>query len=287
MPPFPTPFVSADWLAAHLAEPGLVVLDASWYLAVSGRDAKREYAAAHIPGARFFDLDAFSATDTPLPHMLPAAAALDDQFGRLGISNDSRVVVYDGSGANMSAGRAWWMLRTAGHRAVSVLDGGMRRWQAEGRPVSDRAGSWPAVSFTSRLDRHAVRDRADVEGVIARGGAQLVDMRSPGRFSGRDPEPRAGLSSGHMAGAVNLPFNTLVDSDGLALRGEALARRLADAGVDPARPLIATCGSGVSACTLLLALDLLGAGAVGSLYDGSWTEWATSGNPVMKIHEGL
>jgi thiosulfate/3-mercaptopyruvate sulfurtransferase len=282
MPSFPTPLVSTDWLAAHLGEPGLVVLDASWYLPAAGRDARREYAAAHIPGARYFDLDRLSATDTTLPHMLPDDAVLGDQFGRLGITGDSRVVIYDGSGANMSAGRAWWMLRAAGHASVSVLDGGMRRWQAEGRPVSDQVESWVPASFTSGVDRSLLRDRGQVEDSVARGGTQLVDMRAPGRFSGRDPEPRAGLPSGHMPGAINLPFNTLVDGSGLALRGEALARRLADAGVDPARPIIATCGSGVSACTLLLALELLGAGATGSLYDGSWTDWATSGNPVVK-----
>jgi thiosulfate/3-mercaptopyruvate sulfurtransferase len=282
MPPFPTPLVSTDWLAAHLGEPGLIVLDTSWYLPVSGRDAKGEYATAHIPGARFFDLDLISATGTPLPHMLPEDAALGAELGRLGISNASRVVVYDGSGANMSAARAWWMLRVAGHPAVSVLDGGMRRWQAEGRPVSDQAERWSPVSYTPRVDRSRVRDRGQVEAVIAHGGAQLVDMRSPGRFSGRDPEPRPGLPSGHMPGAINLPFNSLVDESGLVLRGEALTRRLAEAGVDPAQPIIATCGSGVSACTLLLALELLDAGRQGSLYDGSWTEWATSGNPIVK-----
>jgi thiosulfate/3-mercaptopyruvate sulfurtransferase len=282
MPAFPEPFVSTAWLADHLGEPGLVILDASWYLPVSGRDAKREYAAAHIPGARFFDLDRISAADTTLPHMLPDDVMLSQQLGGLGISNGSRVVVYDGSGANMSAGRAWWMLRTAGHPAVSVLDGGMKRWQAEGRAVTDTVVPWSAVSFTSAIDRLQVLEVAEVERVTREGGAQLVDMRSPGRFTGREPEPRAGLSSGHMPGAINLPFNSLVDGDGLSLRGEALRRRLAEAGVDLSRPIIATCGSGVSACTLLLALDALAAGSGAALYDGSWTEWASGGRPIVK-----
>lgn len=282
MSAFPAPFVPTAWLAAHLTDPDLVVLDASWYLPVSGRDARREYAAAHIPGARFFDLDQISDTASSLPHMLPDDAQLGRQLGALGISNQSRVVVYDGSGANMSAGRGWWMLRTAGHGAVGVLDGGLKRWRAEGRPVTDQVESWQPVSFTSRLDTRAVRTRADVDRVTAQGGAQLVDMRAAGRFSGREPEPRAGLASGHMPGAVNLPFNTLVDSDGLALRGEALRQRLAEAGVDPGRPIIATCGSGVSACTLLLALDSLDARAQGGLYDGSWTEWAGQGGQIVK-----
>ncbi|HWA14988.1 MAG TPA: sulfurtransferase [Gemmatimonadales bacterium] len=282
MTPFPSPLVSTAWLADHLQDPDLVILDASWYLPVSGRDALREFAAAHLPGARFFDLDELSAHDTALPHMLPDDAQLGEQLGALGVAKRSRVVVYDGTGANMSAARAWWMLRVAGHTETSVLDGGFRRWQAEGRPVTAEVTPWEPVSFTAQVDRGRVRDRVAVERVIRDGGAQLVDMRSEGRFSGRDPEPRAGLPSGHMPGARNLPFTTLVDGAGLALRGEALRQRLAGAGVDPARPIIATCGSGVSACTLLLALDLLQAGDGASLYDGSWTEWAGSGGTIVK-----
>lgn len=282
MSTFPTPLVSTAWLAEHLAAPGLVILDASWYLPVSGRDAKREYAAGHIPGARFFDLDRISAQDTALPHMLPDAASLGAQIGGLGISNASRVVVYDGSGANMSAGRAWWMLRIAGHQAVSVLDGGIKRWQAEGRPVTDQVAPWSAVSFTATIDHSRVRSLGEVAQVTRAGGAQVVDMRSAGRFSGREPEPRAGLASGHMPHAINLPFTSLVDGEGLALQGDGLRQRLADAGLDLSQPVIATCGSGVSACTLLLALDSLGASSRATLYDGSWTEWASSGQPIMK-----
>lgn len=280
MPVFPTPFVSTTWLAEHREDPRLVVLDASWYLPMSGRNARQEYDSGHIPGARFFDLEYFSAEDTLLPHMLPGAAELGRKLGGLGIGPDAQVVVYDGSGANVSAGRAWWMLRTVGHRAVSVLDGGLPRWKAEGRPLSRDDERWTSVSFMSHLDRSALRDQAQVAAALAQDIAQVVDMRSAGRFSGAEAEPRAGLPSGHMPGARNLPFATLVDREGLALRGEPLRARLAAAGLDLGRPIIATCGSGVSACTLLLALEGLGIRDA-ALYDGSWTEWASSGGAVV------
>lgn len=281
MTAFPAPLVSTEWLAGHLGDPAIVILDASWFLPVTGRDGQREYQAAHIPGARFFDLDRLSATDSPLPHMLPAEATLAAQFGALGIGPDHFVVVYDGSGTNISAGRAWWMLRTMGHARVAVLDGGLPRWKAEGRSVSSETVTWEPVSFTPRLNPDVIRSRKEVGWALQWGDAQVVDMRSAGRFSGTDPEPRAGLSSGHMPGAINLPYHTLVDGDGLALTGNALRERLQAAGVDPARPIIATCGSGVSACTLLLALDTLGVGNA-SLYDGSWTEWASTGGEIVK-----
>jgi thiosulfate/3-mercaptopyruvate sulfurtransferase len=278
---FPTPLVSTAWLSQHLADPAVVVLDASWYLPGSGRDAKAEYAAGHIPGARFFDLDDLSDGGTALPHMLPDDAELGRKLGALGIGAASQVVVYDGSGANMSAGRAWWMLRIAGHGAVSVLDGGLRRWTLEGRALRGGREEWESVSFTSRLDRSRVQDQAGVAAALADGRAQVVDMRSAGRFSGRDPEPRAGLPSGHMPGARNLPFATLVDGDGLLLRGEALRGHLKHAGIDLDQPIVATCGSGVSACTLLLALEGLGISHA-TVYDGSWTEWASGGGAVVK-----
>lgn len=281
MTSFPSPLVDTVWLAAHLGDPRVVVLDASWYLPAAGRDARAEYAAAHIPGARYFDLDAASAADTPLPHMLPTDADFAAVAGRLGVGPDRRVVVYDGSGTNLSAARAWWMFRVFGHSAVSLLDGGLPRWRAEGRTLAVGRVTPKPVSFTARLDRRRVRQQVEVEAALSGGAVQVVDMRSAGRFTGAEPEPRAGLPSGHMPGAINLPYSSLVRADGTMLSTEELRQRLADAGVDPERPIVATCGSGVSACALLLALDVLGAGNA-SLYDGSWTEWASVGGTIVK-----
>lgn len=279
------PLVTTQWLASRLGEAGLVILDGSWYLPVSGRDPRAEHRAGHIPGAVFFDLDASSDAASPLPHMLPSAEHFGRFVGGLGIGNDARVVVYDGSGTNISAARVWWMFRTFGHSAVTLLDGGITRWRAERRPL-ERGDVVPVpASFVARADRTRVRDRVSVAAALDQHAAQVVDMRSVGRFHGTEPEPRPGLSSGHMPGAINLPFNELVHADGTALADEALRARLAAAGIRLDRPIIATCGSGTSACTLLHALERLGyAGA--ALYDGSWTEWASSGMPIVR-DEGL
>lgn len=274
------PVVPDAWLAERLGTPGLVVLDASWYLPPTGRNARAEFEAGHLPGARYFDLDAASDPASPLPHTLPSDAAFGAYVGGLGIGSDDAVVVYDGSGTNLSAARAWWMFRAFGHRAVAVLDGGSVRWRAVGRPMD--AGAVTAATpraFTARLDRGLVRSADDVAAALTQGTAQVVDARSAGRFEGRDPEPRPGLPSGHMAGAVNLPYTDLVGADGLVLPTEEVRARLQRAGLSLDRPVIATCGSGTTACNLLLALERIGA-APGALYDGSWTEWASSGRPV-------
>ncbi len=280
MPTFSMPPVVPDaWLAERLGTPGLVVLDASWYLPPSGRDARAEFEAGHLPGARWFDLDAASDPASSLPHTLPSDAAFGAYAGSLGIGNDDAVVVYDGSGTNLSAARAWWMFRAFGHRAVALLDGGSARWRAAGRPMERGAVTVAPRAFTARLDRSLVRDAAEVAAALAQGTAQVVDMRSAGRFEGRDPEPRPGLPSGHMAGAVNLPYTDLVGPEGLVLPADEARARLQRAGIVLDRPVIATCGSGTTACNLLLALERIGA-APGALYDGSWTEWAGSGRPV-------
>jgi thiosulfate/3-mercaptopyruvate sulfurtransferase len=280
MPAAPLPPVVSDaWLAERLGTPGLVVLDASWYLPAMARDPKAEYAAGHIPGARFFDLDAASDRSTRLPHMLASDAAFAAYAGGLGIGNDDDIVVYDGSGLNLSAARVWWMFRAYGHRRVALLDGGSKQWRAAGRAFDTAVPAVPPRSFSARLDRSLVRSMAEVEAALRDGATQVVDMRSAGRFEGRDPEPRPELPSGHMAGARNLPFNELVGPDALVLPLEALRERLARAGIALDRPVVATCGSGTSACSLLLALERLGAPPA-ALYDGSWTEWAGAGRPV-------
>ena len=273
--------VSCSWLAEHLAEPRLVILDTSWYLPTSGRKAVDEFLNAHSPGARFFDLDMASDPTPSLPHMLPSETAFGRYAGALGIDNDSAVVVYDGSGANMSAARVWWMFRVFGHENVAVLDGGIGKWREEGRPLEAGEVRAPPRRFRARLASERVRTLSQVSRALLGGDAQVVDTRSAGRFQGTAPEPRPGLPSGHMPGAVNVPYTELVHADGTALTLEELRARLAAAGVRTALPVIATCGSGTSACTLLHALFRLGQDD-GSLYDGSWTEWAGSGMPVAE-----
>jgi len=271
--------VSTPWLAERLDRLEVRVLDASWYLPSSGRNGRAEFVAGHIPGARYFDLDLASDERTSLPHMLPTAARFAEQAGALGVSNDSEVVVYDGSGANLSAGRVWWMFRAYGHDAVAVLDGGSKKWRAEGRAMETGMPKVEPAAFTAKLRPGIVRTMDDVADALRSGAAQVVDMRSRGRFEGVDPEPRPGLPSGHMPGALNLPYTSLVASDGTLLPPDELRQRMAAAGLRLDRPIITSCGSGVSACALLLALDALGVQGA-ALYDGSWTEWVTKGGRI-------
>ncbi len=275
----PSPLVTTGWLANRLGDPGLVILDTSWYLPSTCRDARAEYRTAHIPGTAYFDLDAASDRDSALPHMLPNEAEFGRYVGGLGVQNDSAIVVYDGSGGNLSAARVWWMFRAFGHDRVALLDGGFGKWQVEGRPVqSGEVGRAPRM-FEAHLDRRRVRDLDDVRRALESGDVQVVDVRAAGRFAGTDPEPRPGLVSGHMPGALNLPYTELVDGDGTMLSDEALRAKVVTAGIQLDRPLIATCGSGTSACNLLLALHRLGHEDA-FLYDGSWTEWAGRGMPI-------
>ncbi len=264
--------VSTEWLASRLGRPRLRVVDGSWYLPTSGRDPAAEHHEGHIPGAVFFDLDASSDRATPLPHMLPAAEAFAARMSALGLDDADDLVIYDGSGVNLSAPRVWWMFRTFGHPRAAVLDGGIGKWRREGRPVEAGQVSLPPGRFTARLDRTAVRDLPAVRANLDRAGEQVVDLRSAGRFAGTEPEPRPGLRGGHIPGSLNLPFDELVAADGTVLPFDALRRRIESADVDLSRPIVATCGSGTSACALIHALHLLGHDRV-ALYDGAWTEW--------------
>ncbi len=276
--------VSTEWLAQHLGQPGLRVVDGSTYLPTSGRNPAAEYAAAHIPGAIFFDLDASSDAASPLPHMLPSADAFARRMSALGLDDADDIVVYDGSGVNLSAPRVWWTFRVFGHDQVAVLDGGFGKWRREGRPIESGTAARVPARFSARPAAGAVRDRAAMLANLDRvGGEQVVDMRSAGRFAGTEPEPRAGLRGGHIPGSRNLPFDELVAPDGTLRPANALRRRLAAAGVDPARPIVATCGSGTSACALIHALHVLGHDTA-TLYDGSWTEWG--GRPETPVATG-
>lgn len=268
----PHPLVSVLWLRDRLGEPGIRILDASWYLPTMGRNAHAEYRARHIPGAHYFDLDEASDPTASLPHMLPSPEHFAAYVETLGVSSADHVIVYDASGANLSAGRAWWMFRAMGHEAVQVLDGGLGAWIRAAAPVASGDDVVrTAGRFVPRPGAMPVAARDDVARALATGEALVVDMRSAARFEGLEPEPRPGLRGGHMPGARNLPYAMLVDSTGVLQSRERLEALLEAQGIDVSRPLIATCGSGVSACAFILALESMGRGA--TLYDGSWSEW--------------
>jgi thiosulfate/3-mercaptopyruvate sulfurtransferase len=265
------PLVSTAWLADHLADPRVQVIDATWFMPGEG-DGRDSYSAGHIPGAVFFDIDALSDPDTPLPHMLPSPAAFARAAGRLGLRREATVVAYDAQGL-FSAPRAWWTLRVMGFPDVRVLDGGLKAWRAEGRPVETAAPLPAPVPLSVIYDATLVRDLGAVKAALAEAGAQLVDARAAARFRGEAPEPRPGLKAGHMPGALNLPWSGLVTAEGKLKSAADLHAAFDAAGVDLSRPIVTTCGSGVSAATLALGLARLGRSDV-AVYDGSWTEWA-------------
>lgn len=273
--------VSTDWLAAHLTAPDIAIVDASWHMPATGRKGAEEFRQQRIPGAVFFDIDEIADTASPYPHMLPSAEKFSSRMRRLGIGDGKRVIIYDSSGI-FSAPRAWWMFRVFGKDDVAVLDGGLPKWIAEGRPLED--GPPRPVQerhFTARVNTLLVRDKQDVLKAITGSGVQIADARSAGRFAGSEPEPRAGLRSGHMPGAHNLPFGKLITAHGTMKPPQDIAAQFAEAGIDPARPIITSCGSGVTAAVLALGLAEIGAADV-ALYDGSWAEWgADAGLPVV------
>jgi thiosulfate/3-mercaptopyruvate sulfurtransferase len=264
--------VDPAWLAERLHEPDLRVLDATWYLPHLGKDARAEHRAAHIPGAAYFDIDAIAAPGTGLPHMLPDPARFGEAVGALGIGDGDRVVAYGGPGMIASA-RVWWTFRVFGHDRVAVLDGGLKRWRAEGRPVEAGPVSPAPRRFTARYRPELVADLDRVRANLERRGDQILDARSAGRFAGTEPEFRPGLRSGHIPGSLSLPYDRLFDPATGVLRAPAELRAAFEgAGLRLDRPVVTTCGSGVSACVLALGLARLGRRDV-AVYDGSWTQW--------------
>ena len=269
--------VETDWLASHLSSPDLIVLDGSWHLPATNRNPRTEYLAEHIPGALFFDIDDITDDKSSLPHMLPSTVKFSSRMKKMGIGDGARIVVYDTTGI-FSAARVWWTFRAMGHRDVAVLNGGLKKWKAEGRPLDD--GLPPKRSerhYTPLQNTEIIRDLDEMKALVGKAGAQIVDARPAGRFEGRDAEPRAGLRNGHMPGAKNIPSQLLLNPDGTFKLNEELAKLFKAAGIDVAKPVVTTCGSGVTASMLALALAALGQ-TNAAVYDGSWAEWGIEGN---------
>ncbi|MBC7674895.1 MAG: 3-mercaptopyruvate sulfurtransferase [Rhodoferax sp.] len=267
----PKTLVSTSWLAAHLADPDLRVLDASWYLPDMGRDARAEYGAAHIPGARFFDIDEISDQRSALPHMAPPPEKFISRMRAMGVGDGHQVVIYDGYGL-LSAARVWWLFRLMGKVDVAILDGGFPKWQAEGRVVEDMPPVMRDRHMTVQRQAGLVKDVTQVAHASKLGEAEIIDARSATRFKGEAAEPRLGLRSGHIPGAKNVPYGTLLNTDGTMKPMADLKAVFHTAGVDLAKPAITSCGSGITAAVLSLALERIGH-RNHALYDGSWAEW--------------
>jgi thiosulfate/3-mercaptopyruvate sulfurtransferase len=268
------PLVSTEWLAACLAQPGIRVADASWYLPQAGRDARAEHDAVHIPGAVFFDIDALSDQKTTLPHMLPDPVAFSSGMRKLGIGDADLVVFYDSAGI-YSAPRGLWMMRAMGHRKAAVLDGGLPKWKREGRPLersAERSRSIGRKHFTAHPDSKIVRDFDSLRTNLETGSEQVVDARSASRFRGEEAEPRAGVRPGHIPGAINIHYADVLTAEGTMRPAAELRRLFTDHGIDVRRPVVTSCGSGITAAILSLALEIAGAKDT-ALYDGSWAEW--------------
>lgn len=267
----PQTLVSTDWLAAHLKDPDLRILDASWYLPTMGRDPKAEYDAGHIPGARFFDIDDIADHRSDLPHMFPPVEKFMSRMRALGVGDGHQVVVYDGMGV-FSAPRVWWTFRLMGKRDIAVLDGGLPKWVAEGRELDDLPPIVRDRHMTVARQAGLVKDVTQVAAASKLGDREIIDARSPGRFRGEEPEPRPGLRGGHMPNAKNVHFATVTNADGTMKSPDDLKALFEAAGVDLSKPAITTCGSGVNAAILNLALERIGH-RDHALYDGAWAEW--------------
>jgi thiosulfate/3-mercaptopyruvate sulfurtransferase len=271
----PTPLVSTSWLAEHLHDGDVRVLDVSMYLPNQKRDAKAEYAQQHIPGAVFADLSWLSDETASFPHTFPKADVFAERIGALGVGSGDAVVVYDSSGQNFSAPRLWYVLRAMGHERVSVLDGGLTKWIADGNSVDANAVTVAPAKFVPHFDAKRLRDIDNMRKNVDSHAEQVVDARSPGRFQAIEPEPRAGVRGGHIPGSVNVHYATLVNSDGTLRNADELHSIVQSAGLDTSKPIVASCGTGVTACAVVLALDVMGVNNA-AVFDGSWTEWGSA-----------
>lgn len=267
----PKTLVSTEWLHAHLKDPDLRILDGSYYLPQMARDPRAEYDAAHIPGARFFDIDDVADHGSDLPHMVPPIEKFMSRMRAMGVGDGHQVVVYDGMGL-FSAARVWWLFKLMGQNNIAVLDGGFPKWQAEGRPVDDLPPIIRDRHMTVRRQTQMVKDVTQVSAASKLGDYEIIDARSPGRFRGEEPEPRAGLRPGHIPGSKNVCFKDLLNADQTMKNPVEIRQIFQSAGVDFDKPAITTCGSGVTAAVLSLGLQRIGK-TDHSLYDGSWSEW--------------
>jgi thiosulfate/3-mercaptopyruvate sulfurtransferase len=278
----PKTLVSTSWLVAHLKDPDLRLLDASWYLPDMVRNGREEYNNAHIPGTRFFDIDEVSDHRSELPHMVPPVEKFMSRVRAMGVGDGHQIVVYDGAGL-FSAARVWWLFQLMGHSDIAVLDGGLPKWQAEGHPTEDMAPVIRDRHMTVRRQNQMVRDVTQVSAAAKLGDYEIIDARAATRFAGTAPEPRAGLRSGHIPGSKNVCYRDLLRSDNTMKDPDVLRQVFVDAGVDLAKPAITSCGSGVTAAILNLAMQRIGK-TNHSLYDGSWSEWGMS--PTLPVATG-
>ena len=276
-----TPLVSTAWLSAHLDDQNMRVFDSSWHMPNAGRNAQNEFDDAHIPGALFFDVDEISDTDSPLPHMMPSEEKMASRLRSFGVTNTDHIIIYDNS-AGLSAARGWYMFKSFGHENVSILDGGFEKWTKEGHPVTDDIPIYGSSHYIASKDNNATRTVDQLIENITTKAEQVIDARSNGRFLGTEPEPREGLKSGRIPGSFNVPFNTLLSDEKTFKSPDQLKEIFLSSGVDLEKPIVTSCGSGMTACVLLFALELIGQND-NSLYDGSWTEWGSHPEtPVIK-----
>ncbi len=279
----PDALVSTEWLADHLADDNLIVLDASYFVPGGTGPAKEQYASGHLPGAVFFDINDVADPDADQDHTMPSAAVFGEKVGALGVNTQSIVIVYDAAGGGCAAARVWWMFRAFGHEKVAVLNGGLFKWKTEDRPLEAAVPAITPQTYTAGQDAQPrIRNKSDIQNNIKAAAYQVVDARAAGRFTGTDPEPKAGLRSGHIPNSLNLPWNKLFTPETKTFKSaEGLQAEFDAAGIDLTKPVTTTCGSGVTACTVALGAYLLGKEDV-AIYDGSWIDWGSDANtPIV------